>query len=43
MDMAPERARGSLRFSMGGETTDEDVEALITILTSVVDRLHADS
>jgi cysteine desulfurase len=43
MDMAPERARGSLRFSMGGETTDDDVESLITILTTVVDRLHAES
>jgi cysteine desulfurase len=43
MDMAPERARGSLRLSMGAETTDEDVEALITILTTVVDQLHAES
>jgi cysteine desulfurase len=43
MEMDPERARGSLRFSMGAETTEEDVVALITILTSVVDRLHAES
>lgn len=43
MDMAPERARGSLRFSMGAETSDGDVAALISILTSVVERLHAES
>jgi cysteine desulfurase len=40
MGMAPERARGSLRLSMGAETTQADVDALIVILSSVVDRLY---
>ena len=31
MGIAPERARGSLRLSMGAETTDDDVDALIAI------------
>ena len=43
MGMAPERARGSLRLSMGGETTQEDVDALIVILTSVVERLRLEA
>jgi cysteine desulfurase len=43
MGVAPERARGSIRFSMGGETTNEDVEALINTLSSVVYRLHGES
>jgi cysteine desulfurase len=43
MGVAPERARGSIRFSMGGETTDDDVEALINALSSVVYRLHGES
>jgi cysteine desulfurase len=42
MGVAPERARGSLRLSMGGETTDEEVEALVVILTSVLDRLRGE-
>jgi cysteine desulfurase len=42
MGMSPQRARGSLRFSMGAETTHEDVEALIVILTSVVARLRGE-
>jgi cysteine desulfurase len=41
MGVSPERARGSVRFSMGGETTDEDVDALIRILSGVVYRLSA--
>jgi cysteine desulfurase len=40
MGMAPERARGSLRLSMGAETTQADVDALIVILSLVVDRLY---
>jgi cysteine desulfurase len=43
MDMAPPRARGALRFSMGAETTDGDVDALIVILSSVVERLRSGS
>ena len=39
MGIAPERAKGSLRLSMGPETTAEEVDALIGILSSVVYRL----
>jgi len=41
MGVSPERARGSIRFSMGAETTEKDVDALIRILSSVVYRLTA--
>jgi cysteine desulfurase len=41
MGVAPERARGSLRLSMGAETTAEDVEAVIAVISSVVHRLKA--
>jgi cysteine desulfurase len=40
MGVDAERARGSLRLSMGAETTDADVDAVIGILSSVVYRLH---
>ena len=43
MGVAPERARGSIRFTMGGETTAADVDALIRILSSVVYRLRAEA
>ena len=43
MGVSPERARGSVRFSMGAETTDNDVDALIGILSSVVYRLRAEA
>ncbi|MGB8197417.1 MAG: aminotransferase class V-fold PLP-dependent enzyme, partial [Acidimicrobiales bacterium] len=41
MGIAPERARGSLRLSMGAETTDADVEAVIAILAGVVHKLRS--
>ncbi len=40
MGVSPTRARGSLRLSMGAETTEEEVDALISILSSVVYRLR---
>lgn len=43
MGVAPERAKGSLRLSMGGETTAEEVDALIGILSSVVYRLRQEA
>ncbi len=43
MGVAPERARGSLRLSMGAETTTDDVDALIRILSSVVYRLRGEA
>jgi cysteine desulfurase len=43
MGVSPERARGSLRLSMGAETTDEDVDAVIAILSSVVYRLRSEA
>lgn len=39
MGVAPERARGSLRLSMGAETTEDDVDAAVRVLTSVVHQL----
>ncbi len=39
MGVAPERSRGSLRLSMGAETTMADVDAVIAIVSSVVHRL----
>jgi cysteine desulfurase len=43
MGVSPERARGSLRLSMGPETTDEHVDAVIAILSGVVHRLRSES
>jgi cysteine desulfurase len=43
MGVDPERARGSLRVSMGAETTEAEVDALIAILSSVVYRLRAEA
>jgi cysteine desulfurase len=43
MGVSHERARGSLRLSMGAETTDADVDAVITILSGVVYRLRSES
>ncbi|MEI7654255.1 MAG: aminotransferase class V-fold PLP-dependent enzyme [Actinomycetota bacterium] len=40
MGVRPELARGSLRLSMGGETTHDDVDALASILTGVIARLR---
>ncbi len=40
MGVAPERARGALRLSMGAETTPDDVDAVIATLSSVVYRLR---
>ncbi|MDE3064852.1 MAG: aminotransferase class V-fold PLP-dependent enzyme [Acidobacteriota bacterium] len=36
MGVAPERARGALRLSMGAETTQADVDALIGALSTIV-------
>jgi cysteine desulfurase len=43
MGVSHERARGSLRLSMGAETTDEDVDAVIAILSGVVYKLRAEA
>lgn len=40
MGISAERARGSLRLSMGAETTAADVDAVIAILSTVVYRLR---
>jgi cysteine desulfurase len=42
MGMDPQRARGSLRLSMGTETTQGDIDAVIAILTSVAERLYGE-
>jgi cysteine desulfurase len=39
MGVAPERARGALRLSMGPETTSSEVDAVIAALAEVVHRL----
>jgi len=41
MGMSNDWARGSLRLSMGAETTEDEVDALISILSDVVYRLRA--
>ena len=41
MGVSAERSRGSLRLSMGGETTAAEVDAVIAIISSVVHRLAA--
>ena len=43
MGVPHERARGSLRLSMGAETTDADVDAVIGILSGVVHRLRSEA
>lgn len=42
MGMSSERARGSLRISMGAETTVAEVDALIAILSATVYRLRSE-
>lgn len=42
MGVSIERARGSIRFSMGAETTEADIDALISIVSSVIYRLHGE-
>ncbi len=41
MGVSRERARGSLRLSMGAETTDQEVDAVIAILSEVVHKLRS--
>ncbi len=43
MGVAPDRARGSLRLTMGRETTAEDVDSAISAVTRAVDRLTTES
>lgn len=40
MGVPAERARGSLRLSMGAETTEGDLDGVISALSKVVHRLH---
>lgn len=41
LGLSPEQARSSLRFSLGRESTAEEVELLLSVLPGVVDRLRA--
>jgi cysteine desulfurase len=43
MGVSRERARGSLRLSMGAETTEQEVDEVITILSGVVYKLRAEA
>jgi len=40
MGMSPERARGSLRFSLGKQNTPEDVEFALSLISPTVARLR---
>ena len=40
MGLSPERARGSIRFSLGKQTTDEDVDFALELVPEVVARLR---
>jgi cysteine desulfurase len=41
LGLSPERAHGSLRFSLGRENTEADVERLLEVLPRIVARLRA--
>ncbi|MGW4357142.1 aminotransferase class V-fold PLP-dependent enzyme, partial [Nocardia sp. NPDC004582] len=41
MGVEPGRARGSLRFSLGHDSTDADIDALLAALPQVVERAKA--
>ena len=41
LDLSPEQARSSLRFSLGRESREQDVELLLETLPGVVERLRA--
>jgi cysteine sulfinate desulfinase/cysteine desulfurase-like protein len=43
MGVPAPRARGALRLSMGAETTQAQVDELVVILTSVVQRLRGEA
>jgi cysteine desulfurase len=40
MGLSPDRARGSIRFSLGKQTTAEDVEFALSLVPNVVERLR---
>jgi len=41
MGLPPEQARGSLRFTLGKWTTNEDIERVLEVLPSIVEKLRA--
>ena len=41
MDCPPERAHGSLRFTLGKWTTEEDIGKVLEVLPKIVARLRA--
>jgi cysteine desulfurase len=41
LGLSPEQAHGSLRFSLGRGTTEEDIEHVLEILPSIVSRLRS--
>jgi len=41
MGLPPERAHGSLRFTLGRENTEEDIEQVLEVLAQVVAKLRA--
>lgn len=41
MDIPPEKAHGSIRFSLGRHTTEEEIDTVITILPNIISKLRA--
>ena len=40
MGVPPEKAQGSIRFSLGHYTTEKDIDKLLEILPKIVERLR---
>jgi len=40
MGLSPDRARGSIRFSLGKQNTDEDVDFALELVPEVLSRLR---
>jgi cysteine desulfurase len=41
MDISPELCRGSLRFSLGTENTEKDIDYVLSILPQIVERIRS--
>jgi cysteine desulfurase len=40
MGIIPEKSHGSLRFSLGKDTTEEDIDYVLQVLPRVIDKLR---
>ena len=43
MGVPPELGRGSIRFSLGGSTSAEEIDRVLDLLPSVVERVRAET